>query len=122
MYESNLDNTAACSIKHIHDICMVRSSETSGNEDIIELASYHRNTFLMGSSIPGILRSGSCKQDRIHRQRRSVQPHAAQSDSGSDLSDGIYGNRDTDVQRTGTSMEPFCRILLPDYGCIFRFS
>ena len=50
--EGNLDNTSAYSIKCIHDICMVRPLEASGNEDFHKLASYPGNPLLMGSGIP----------------------------------------------------------------------
>ena len=49
--EGNLDNTSAYSIQCIHDICMVRPLEASGNEDFHKLASYPGNPLLMGSGI-----------------------------------------------------------------------
>ena len=50
--ESNLDNTTSDNIKCIHDICLVRSPEASGNEDILKLAANCRDTIFLGSSLP----------------------------------------------------------------------
>ena len=75
--EGNLDNTSAYRFECIHDIRMVRPPQASGDEDFDKLAAYSRHPFLVGSSIPRVLRTGTCKQNRICRERRSVQPDAA---------------------------------------------
>ena len=121
LYESNLDNTAACGIKHIHDLCMVRTPETPGDEDIIQLAINFRHPIFMVRGVFRILCAGAGKQDRICRKRRSLQPDAVEGHSGSDIPDSIYTDRNGHVQRTKSAMEPHSSLLLPDYGCIFRF-
>ena len=119
-YESCLDYTAADRFECVHDIRMVRSPQASGNEDLIKLAADCGHTVLMGSGILRILRSGAGQQDRIHRQRRSVQSDAAQGDTGGDFPHGIHPRSDGDVQRSGPTMESFRCILLPHNGRIFR--
>ena len=74
----------------------------------------------MGCRFSRILRTGSCKQDRIHRKRGTVQSDAAQSDSGSHFADRIHYNCNFDVQRSRSAVESFRRILLPHNGSIFR--
>ena len=101
---------------------MVRSSETSGNEDFIKLAADRGHPLFMGSGIPRVLRTGSGKQNRIHRQRGAFQPDAAEGHPGSDIAYSVYGNRDLNVQEPGTPVEPFCSVFLPDSGCFLRFS
>ena len=101
---------------------MVRTPQASGDEDIFKLAAHRSNTFLLGSRILRILRTGTCQQNRVHRQRRSVQPDAAQGDPGGNITHGIHTCCNGYVQRSGPTMEPFRRILLPDHGCILRLS
>ena len=118
--ESNLDNPAPYNIQRIHDVRMVRTPETSGNEDFFKLAAYRHHPFLMGSRILRILCPGSGEQDRIYRKRRSVQPHAAENNPGSDIPYSLHYPRDCDVQGPAIAMEPFCSFPMPNFGRIFR--
>ena len=109
-------------LERLHDVRMVRTPEAPGDEDLNQLAPYRSHTILLGSSVFRILRTGAGKQNRLCRERWSVQPHAAEDHPGSHLPDGIYGHGNRDVQGTDTPVEPFCGFLLPYLGCILRFS
>jgi hypothetical protein len=50
-HESYLDNTPAHRLERIYDIRMVRSSETSRNEDFYKLAPDSRHIALMGCRV-----------------------------------------------------------------------
>ena len=108
-------------LERLHDVRMVRPPEAPGDEDLHKLAPYRSDTLLMGSGLLRILRTGAGKQNRLRRKRRSVQPHAAEDHPGGDLSYSIYDHGNGNVQGTVTPMEPFCGILLFDYGCFLRF-
>ena len=122
IYESNLDYLTAHSIQCIYDIRLVRTSETSGNENIFRLAAYSRDIILVGSRFSGVLCPSTSQQNRIHRERRTVQSYATQDNPGGNITDSIYRTCYGDVQGTDVAMEPFRSILLPDYGSILRFS
>ena len=118
--ESNLDHTSTDRLECIHDIRMVRPPQAPGNENFHKLAPHTRDTFLMGRSLPRILRTSSGQQNRLRRKRRSVQPHAAQSNPGSDLADSLHSHRDRNVQRTVSSVEPFLSLRMPHSSRILR--
>ena len=99
---------------------MVWSSQTSGDEDIIQLAADSDHTLLMGCGFFRILCPSAGKQNRIHRKRRSFQPHAVEDHTGGDFADGIHHSGNRNVQGTAFAMEPSGCILLPDNGCILR--
>ena len=119
--ESNLDNHSTDSLKHIYDLCMVWSSKTSRNENLLKLALNFGDTIFLGRSISWILRTGPCKQNRIHWKRRSVQPHATQSNTRSHITDSIHTYSNVHVQGPKLTVEPYCSIFMPHYGSIFRF-
>ena len=100
---------------------MVRPPQASGNEDIDKLAAHPCNPVLVGRRFSRVLRTGSGKQDRIHRERRAVQPDAAEDNPGSDLTHRIYCPGDRDVQGSVAAVEPFRSFLLPDHGGVLRF-
>ena len=108
-------------LKRLHDVRMVRPPEAPGDEDLNQLAPYRSHTILLGSSVLRVLRTGTCKQDRLCRKRRSVQPHAAEDHPGGDHSYSLYDHGNRNVQGTVAPMEPFCSILLSDHGCFLRF-
>lgn len=64
--ESFLDNIDAGGIKHSDDIRLVRTVQTSGNEDFDGLAANTDHPGFMGRSILRIQLHDTCKQDRIH--------------------------------------------------------
>lgn len=104
---------------------MVRTSETSGNEDFVKLAAPSRHPVLLGSRIFRILRTGSRQQDRLHRKRRSIHLDAAKSSAGGDIADGIHYYRNPAVQRRGASMESHSSLPLPDSRrllCLFKIN
>lgn len=78
--------------------------------------------FSWGASLLRILRTGAGKPHRLLRQRRSVQHHAAESDSGSCFPDGLHDHRDVPFQGPAAPVEPPGSVRLPDIGCIFRLS
>ena len=119
-YESIFDGPASCDIQHIHDFCMVRTPQASGDEDIYRLACIPGNPVFMGARLLRILRTGAGKPHRLLRQRRSVQHHAAESDSGSCFPDGLHDHRDVPFQGPAAPVEPPGSVRLPDIGCIFR--
>ena len=108
-------------LERLHDVRMVRPPEAPGDEDLHKLAPYRSDTLLMGSGLLRILRTGAGKQNRLRRKRRSVQPHAAEDHSGSDLPHRLHHHGNCNVQGTIAPVEPFCGILLPDHGCFLRF-
>ena len=118
--ESYLDNTPSYSIKRVHDIRMVWPPETPGDEDLVKLAAHRRDPVFMGSGVLRILCAGAGKPHRLHRQRRSVQPHAAQGDPGGDFAYSIHSCCYGHVQGTEPSVEPYSGFLLPHHGCFLR--
>ena len=108
-------------LERLHDVRMVRPPEAPGDEDLHKLAPYRSDTLLMGSSLLRVLRTGTGKQNRLCRKRRSVQPHAAEDHPGGDLSYSLYDHGNRNVQGTVAPMEPFCSILLPYHGSFLRF-
>ena len=119
-HESALDCTAAYNIQHIHDLCLVRASETAGDEGFLQLAPHPRHPVLMGGSLLRILRPGTGQQDRVQRKRRTVQHHAAQGDTGSRIPYRVYGGRHPAFQEPDAAMEPFGGIHLPHTRGILR--
>ena len=100
---------------------MVRPPEASADEDFNKLAALCDHTVLMGCGVPGILRAGSGQQNRIRRQRRSVQPDAAEDHPGGHFADSLHSHGDRNVQGTGPPMEPHRGVLLPGNGSFLRF-
>ena len=108
-------------LERIHDVRLVRPPEAPGDEDLHKLAPYRSDTLLMGSGLLRILRTGAGKQDRLCRERRSVQPHAAEDHSGGNLPYCLYYHGNSNVQGTVAPVEPFCGILLSYHGSFLRF-
>ena len=92
-----MDDSPAYHIQHIHDIRLVRAPQAAGDEDLVKLATDTGHNFLMGCRLLRILRTGTCKQDRIQRQRRPLLPYAAESNPGSHIAYRIHCDSDTYV-------------------------
>ena len=118
--KSSLDHITISSIQPLHDLRMVRPPETQRDENLEQLAPHHRHPVFMGNSPLRIHRPGARKQDRLHRQRRSVQHHATQGHPRSDIADSLHTHGNRHVQRTGPAMEPFRRIRMHHSGRFLR--
>ena len=118
--KSSLDNITISSIQPLHDLRMVRPPETQRDENLEQLAPHHRHPVFMGNSPLRIHSPGARQQDRLHRQRRSVQHHATQGHPRSDIADSLHTHGNRHVQRTGPAMEPFRRIRMHHSGRFLR--
>ena len=69
---------------------------------------------ILGYRIAGILLSGSCQQNGVSGQRRSVLTYAAESYSGSDYPGYFHSLYRRILQRRDSALESFRSISMPD--------
>lgn len=118
-YESTLHNPPPYWFKYLHDTCMVRPSQTAGNEDINIMATHWRHTLLVGNSTLRILPNGTCKPPRFRRKRRSVLTHATARDTGSSFSYRLHSRCKRPFPRPAAPVESRSCRAMPNCCCVF---
>ena len=115
-YARYLFRSAAHLFKYLHDLCLVRPPETSGNGCQQTLALDARHSLLLGNCPLRVHLSGARQSSRYCGQRRSVLSHSAQGDTRSHITHRIHIDSNLALQGTASAMEPFGSVFLPPAG------
>src|SRR5574344_952752 len=95
---------------------MVRTFKAAANEYLYIMAVDRGNCVFMGNSVLRVYSDGTCKQNWLYRERRTVYTHSTQGDTGGYLSCGIHSHCRRTLSGTAAPLES-CGRLLMSYLC-----
>lgn len=105
----------------VHDIRVVQSSETAKYSLVQQTVAPDGDSLQLGYRADRVLLHGAGQPYRVHRQRRSLQPLAAEGYPGVPFAHRLHRLHAPFIQGPALHPQPSHRLLPADSGGVFHF-